>query len=115
MLEALRGGAADDGGDGPPLVRHELGHVEKLLLLFAFPLGLLDGGVQPLIPDMMTRNDMKYMTRNQKRRACLCVVVSYICAIKHVLHAIEVANASTAITLAFSSYVGFELHSSRVA
>lgn len=72
MLEALRGRAADDGRDGPPLVRHELGHVEKLLLLFALPLGLLDGGVQPLIPDMMACNETKINEMKRGVFVCVC-------------------------------------------
>jgi len=49
-LQALHGGAADDGRDGAPLRRQQLGQVQQLLVLLARPLGLLDCRVQPLVP-----------------------------------------------------------------
>ena len=45
-----------DGGDGAPLCRHQLGQVEKLLILCSTPLCLLDAGVQPLKPAIVRHN-----------------------------------------------------------
>lgn len=50
MLDALRGRAADEGGDRAPLGRHELGEVEKALLLVSRPFRLSDARVEPLVP-----------------------------------------------------------------
>lgn len=55
MLEALGGGAADDGGNGPPLGGHQLGQVQQLFLLLPRPLRLLDARVQPLVPAQRLR------------------------------------------------------------
>ena len=43
VLEALGGGAADDGRDGAPLAGHQLGQVQQLLLLLVAPLRLWEG------------------------------------------------------------------------
>ena len=49
-LQALRGRPAHDGRDGAPLSGHELGEVQKFLILLPGPLRLLDARVQPLVP-----------------------------------------------------------------
>ena len=50
MLDALRGRAADEGGDRAPLGRHKLGEVEKALLLVTRPFRLSNARVEPLVP-----------------------------------------------------------------
>lgn len=49
-VQALGCGSADDGRDGPPLGRHELGQVEQFLVLIAGPLDFADAGVEPFGP-----------------------------------------------------------------
>lgn len=49
-LEALGCGTSDDGGNCPPLCRHQLCQVQKLLILLSRPLNLANTGVQPFDP-----------------------------------------------------------------
>ena len=49
-LQTLRRGAADDGRDGAPLRRHQLGQVQQLLVFLAAPFDFPDAWVQPFGP-----------------------------------------------------------------
>ncbi|CRK27851.1 hypothetical protein BN1708_004512 [Verticillium longisporum] len=66
-LEALVGGAADDGGNGAPLGRHELGEVQELLVLLLAPFDLLDAGVEPFVPSRFAL--LGRLARQQGRHA----------------------------------------------
>jgi hypothetical protein len=49
-VQALRRCATNNGCDCAPLGGHELGKVQQLFIFITGPLGLLDAGVEPLIP-----------------------------------------------------------------
>ena len=49
-FQALCGRATHNRGDRAPLCRHELSHVQELLIFFARPLDFLDRRIQPFVP-----------------------------------------------------------------
>eukprot|EP00962_Isochrysis_galbana_P022508 scaffold6732_cov99-Isochrysis_galbana.AAC.2 len=84
VLQALRGGPADDRGNCTPLRRHQLGQVQQLFLLIARPLRLLDRRVEPLVP---ARFALLGRLADQQRRdaAPLVLAVLHDCCLEDLI------------------------------